>query len=1116
METIDQIIKSIETHTSMENKLGCSNLSIGRGRVTSDPKSIWIVNGSNTSNWRYKYDINGTVIGTTTTEPNITYNGDGHVISKNMYCAGFFLGKKTGKQEFLLEETKNGSNKTTVRKCCITIENASTYVNRNRSIEELILALSTDDKTYSFASLEEAKQKIREQLHEIEKSEQELKKLEEQKRLQQLEYEEEQKKIKNQEEQKLSELEFKRREEAHLEEIRKQQEMIDNNKKELVATLDELSKKVEKYQNAAFFIRRQVALKETPNLSTEQYNIKFSHIYDGIPVIINGGPGTGKTTTLIQRLKFLIDPEGINDHLLNNNLKKIPIDKMDIVMKDGGDWIYFSPTELLRQYLRDDMNYEGLRDTNNRTVVWSEHLQKILRDKYQLVGGDKARFDFKKKEHQGVNLIKSNQMDAIGSFVKYYINSQKQRLITVGNIECSRFTWYKRGQIITRICGEAVKVEDFAGLCRLLFKLEAAVHEIIPDVPSVKEIRDTYKQNLDNLSLDLQSKLKLNTELYEKLLSLVSSWQKPALTDDSDIDTDMDSEEDILEEIVFNPEQKIQSQLRSLLRNLSISLYDNSLKLVGRDLAMYTLIKDTINMDALLSLGNYTFFMKKFDSVIGNYESFLFNSISKLYKGFRKDVLKAKNPNWNLSLLERIINEQNNRPLHPQEQSLLLGFINKISYSVYKINSTKFMEMKHKFSLAYKELCKPVIGVDEATDYSQLDYFAISSLCHYSISSVTLCGDHMQCMNDNGITNWNDLQSKLIFPKLDVMSLNISYRQGPELMKLANSLYEKAMRVPSPYICALNGLENTPRPLWFESNDEVEKAEWIADRVLEIKDNYNCVPSIAVFVSDEESGKKLKMLLDDIERLSDAGIDVVYSAGDSLASNDKLRIFPISMVKGMEFEAVFFHNIDNLGKNNIVERYIYVGLSRATFYLGVTSDKLKEEGLIEIKKQFVKNGKWNSLIDEPDNKSEFYQTNVSRSEQIQQRQVIGESTNIETGNDSSAQNVIWHNKSAKGLNDTTKETLKLLKEGYNVSEVAELRELKEGTIYFHIATLVEHGILNIEDYIDLETINSVVKAYNSFDNPNFTLTELRNATGNEDMSFEVIKVVLADIRRKKL
>ena len=119
---------------------------------------------------------------------------------------------------------------------------------------------------------------------------------------------------------------------------------------------------------------------------------------------------------------------------------------------------------------------------------------------------------------------------------------------------------------------------------------------------------------------------------------------------------------------------------------------------------------------------------------------------------------------------------------------------------------------------------------------------------------------------------------------------------------------------------------------------------------------------IATAESEKQNLLKLKMNNADIPVIAN-GIDVKdCSGGDKLAANDTVRIFPIEKVKGMEFEVVFFYDIDKI--KNLVERYLYVGLSRATFYLGVTSNPLESDILIQIQKQFNRRGNWKTLVGE--------------------------------------------------------------------------------------------------------------------------------------------------------
>ena len=107
--------------------------------------------------------------------------------------------------------------------------------------------------------------------------------------------------------------------------------------------------------------------------------------------------------------------------------------------------------------------------------------------------------------------------------------------------------------------------------------------------------------------------------------------------------------------------------------------------------------------------------------------------------------------NWDAELLNEMVDTYKNKRLLSQEQSLLVGFINNIAKSLYKASRRLFDNATHKYILAYKDLCRPVIGVDEATDYSLIEFYGIKSFGHYEVCSYTLCGDIMQLMKEDGI-----------------------------------------------------------------------------------------------------------------------------------------------------------------------------------------------------------------------------------------------------------------------------------------------------------------------------------------------------------------------------
>ncbi|MFN7621885.1 MAG: ATP-binding domain-containing protein, partial [Acidobacteriota bacterium] len=62
------------------------------------------------------------------------------------------------------------------------------------------------------------------------------------------------------------------------------------------------------------------------------------------------------------------------------------------------------------------------------------------------------------------------------------------------------------------------------------------------------------------------------------------------------------------------------------------------------------------------------------------------------------------------------------------------------------------------------------------------------------------------------------------------------------------------------------------------------------------------------------------------------------SNGMVVGHGNDVRVFDIKHIKGLEFESVFFIDIDKLAemKPHIFDKYLYVGLTRAATYLGLT------------------------------------------------------------------------------------------------------------------------------------------------------------------------------------
>ena len=902
MENLKSILDSIKTHTTREWYQSIPNKSVARGQVTMS-------SGKNEIVWIVNREYSG--FGDSVLRP------DGErVTSKNSRWGQILTSKFKGSDYCFGHDVRNKPVRLD-----FTINSSALYIN-TPSLDSLRVGLSSEQTWRYFKNIDEAFKALRagiDKLQEIQRQEELAKAA--------LEKEKEEQKRKAQEAE-LARLEARKNE--------VNQELVDL---------------LENYKNACSFIRKQASLRYNPIIDSVQSAVKFSHVYDGKCVIIDGGPGTGKTTTLIQRLKYLISRIDLEDNMLNNPDIAITPAQFEVIMKNNGDWIFFSPTELLRLYLRDAMNEEGLADTDNRTAVWTKYLRKILRDNYYLIGNE---YPFSGSSETRPLFLK-DEKEVIRDFEKYFVSqiiSEIKRLIS---IDYSKYGWKSIGDTVTRYAGRLDKAGDLDSLLRVLVSFRLVRGTMLGGANEVELLMDRYRRKISDLADGVMVQIMDDKALYSELRSLVVKDQQSELEDDED------DEEEALDSYAEDKLQ-IARRLRAVLRTASVNSVDSSYKLSGINKDFFEKISALIKPEDLKSIGSLALFDKRFRPLLVKADRFVFNRLPRLYKAYRKEQLRVDNTIWDQEILaNEVSGEKRNRPLHPQEQALLLGVINGIARKFYQTNPDYFKTLNHKYTIAFKDVCKPVIGIDEATDYSLVDYYAMSSLRHYLVSSCTLAGDIMQGLTVNGIQDWSDLSDGAFFPEgIEVFQLKTSYRQSPKLLSLAQHLYKKQMGTSAPYVSYLEGTkEDVPKPLWFESDDEEDKAEWLIDRILEVKAKYGFVPSIAVFVADASEAGALAERMLSFETLQDEGIDVAdCSRGDTLSNKDTIRIFPISLVKGMEFEVAFFHNIDHL-QSQLVERYLYVGLSRAAFFLGVTSNRGKH--VMSEERALFANGNWRTI-----------------------------------------------------------------------------------------------------------------------------------------------------------
>lgn len=938
MSELQDVLHSIDAHCSVENSEGYRNLSIGRGEIMMQglrtPITIWLLNSEEVYSHRKERDITGAVVTTSYSGIKDVYCEPGQLaISKNRQYARIILQNYEGMHScmFMDKKVKN-----------FLIKSSAHYTNNKRDVSNIHVGVSGMKDWKYFSSLKAALAglfRAEEDIEAKQKAEAEAqRKIEELKRKQAEEAE------------RLAQAEAKRlAEEARLAEgeAKKLKEEIAQAQEERDRFLNEASK-------AAAFIRHQVSLRRNPVLDKHQDKAKFSNLYNGVAEVINGGPGTGKTTTMIQRLKLLIDRGDLEDYIENNDDCKLTKKELDIISSTSDNWIYFSPTDLLKKYLQDNMSYEGLPNANHRTTVWKEYLKDAVRDEYHLAGQD-CPFDFAKRKREDAKLYKGDHLAIIENFTAFYLQQVKERFIKISKIDTSKFEWKILGSIITRECTKIETISNMRDLLSYLIHLEGIDQNVIVNGTAIKsgaEITSAYNSEIRNLADKYIALLRREESKYNEVIEYIKSLAKVPQPEVEDIEDVEEVEPDYgdLNIALFN-------KFNALLKKLCLKLRDSNVKITPAQKTLLDMVKDYIVDEDLAKLADSAYFVKHINPALKGFGQYVLSSIPQYYKAYRKNMPDADKVHWDTEILAEILESGRNKPLLCQEQSLLIGFINNIVKTLYKVNRERFDKSPHKYTAAYKHLCRPVIGIDEATDYSLVEFYGIKSFGHYEVCSYTLSGDTMQLMKDDGITDWNILKHPLLFENLEIHNLLMSYRQSAELLSLADKIYQMERGVASPYECFLKE-EATPSPLWLESDDIDEKAEWISERIMEITKAYNCVPTIAIFTKDKKRAEELKESLEECDNLERAGIEVKVCSDNTLEGERTIRIFPIDQVKGMEFEAVFFYDIDDIEETSLINKYLYVGLSRASMYLAVTSNGTSDKISDMLQQYFDTDATW--------------------------------------------------------------------------------------------------------------------------------------------------------------
>lgn len=671
-------------------------------------------------------------------------------------------------------------------------------------------------------------------------------------------------------------------------------------------------------------VRRSVitkmGLRDQPVL--DQYQDEIFRLPLDKRLLILGPPGTGKTTTLIRRLGQKLD----TDFLEEGEQRLVETVAATQGVAHANSWLMFTPTELLKQYLKEAFAREGVPASDLRIRTWQDYRRELARNAFGILRTASGGGSFVLKD--GLPSLSAEALDRPIQWFDDFNTWQRNAYVQELHEAASMLREAKAPEVQSlgeRLHSILTQASDGA--------LASTFGSLAAELPKVQALVASLKETSDGkIKAALNLQLNRNRAFLDELARFIDGLQQAQTTDaDEQDDLDADEEEDSTaprtgRAAALNAYmQAVRAQARAAASKRAVSKSSRNGKIIEWLAERGLTEADRAEVGASLLVQTNA---RRFVNPVKRY----LDGIPKRYRAFRRERQQAGSWYRNEGFEARDI--------HPLELDIvLLAILRAAGDLISRPNVQRDID-----SPAWSAL-QPILShyrnqvlVDEATDFSPIQLACMAALAHPRLRSFFACGDFNQRLTTWGARSADEM--KWVFADFDIKEITVSYRQSKQLNDLARAM-----------IRAVGGTEqNVSLPAHVDSGgiapallehatDTAIVVSWLADRIREIERFVGQLPSTAIFVNAEDDVAPVAEALN--EALSEHNIQVIACReGQAVGQESNVRVFDIQHIKGLEFEAVFFVGIDHLAALHpaLFDKYLYVGTTRAATYLGVTCD----------------------------------------------------------------------------------------------------------------------------------------------------------------------------------
>jgi superfamily I DNA/RNA helicase len=652
-------------------------------------------------------------------------------------------------------------------------------------------------------------------------------------------------------------------------------------------------------------------------------------------LIILGPPGTGKTTTLIKRLGQKLDMEFLEPE------EKRLVEGSNSRIAHQSNWLMFTPSELLKHYLKEAFSREKVPASDNHIRTWESYRNSIARNTLNLlrtVNGGK--FTLK----NDLNNLSTGVLEDASLWFESFQAFHVQRLKSQ----------FRDGVII------AVKAapDSAEGIAKSLKELASTIdsRNLIDVYRDLETVENSYKQALTDSKTITEDLLKKernliynkDNEIFQKLAKYLDTLEQDSEPDDEEL-----FDEDEQTENAPQQGSSIQIAVKAYMAAIRVLARNKYLKRTipktSRSALVLKFLTNAVPRDEVLNnIGRHTSFQNGLRRFLNSHKRYVAD-VATSYQYYRKDKAAQAEFYENEATISKYISSTE-----------LDGLILLILKNTRELLQQNFVaratdEPKFSYLTIVSDLFRNQIMVDEATDFSVLQLACMNSLTSLKSKSFFACGDFNQRITSFGIRNLQQLN--WISKHISTKSIRLVYRQSRTLNEFAGAL----LRLQGGDIDALGEVPKESRhvgvsPVLIENGGVEASLEWIVERIKEVEKTVMQLPTIAILVNSEDEVKPMAEKLG--RHLEEFNLNVVAcEEGKALGEGTDIRVFDIQHIKGLEFEAVFFVGVDKLAKEcpELFDRYLYVGTTRAATYLGMVCYEALPKPIQSLRSLFAHN-----------------------------------------------------------------------------------------------------------------------------------------------------------------